>query len=296
MLLNEMEIFYYIVEQQSFSKAAARLKVSKSFISKRLDKLEQELKVRLLSRNTRKLTLTEAGENFYRYCSSVVREGQKGYSMMSELQGKPSGLLKISIPPALALNLLSPLFSKFLRRYPEVILDVELESRLVDLVKEGYDLALRSAKLESSNLSAQKIFTIKSVICATPNYLRKHGEITTSSDLSKASHNCAAYSESKSVDYLKLTKQHHEELVHVKGNFISNQLDLIKRLVMQDVCVGVLPEFMVINELQNKQLIQCLSHYTLPTSNLYAVYLEREFMLPRLSCFLDMVKSYLGEQ
>ena len=114
MLLNEMEIFYYVVEQKSFSKAAERLRVSKSFISKRMTKLEQSLKVRLISRSTRKLTLTEAGKNFYHCCANVVREGEKGYSMIHAMQGKPAGLLKISIPPALALNLIEPMLLKFL--------------------------------------------------------------------------------------------------------------------------------------------------------------------------------------
>lgn len=293
MLLNEMEIFYHVVEQQSFSKAAQRLGVSKSFISKRMTKLEQDLRIRLISRSTRKLTLTEAGENFYRYCVNVVQEGEKGYSMMSELQGKPAGRLKISIPPALALNLISPVFSKFLTQYPEVILDIELESRLVDLVKEGYDLALRSAVLESSNLIAQKIYTIENVICATANYLQNHGILKTPSDL--VNHNCAVYSDSKTIGQITLQKQQHIEKIHVKGNFMSNHLDLIKQQVLSDTCLGILPKFMVTNELKNKQLIQCLEDYTLPTNNLYAIYPEREFMLPRLSLFLKIVKNYLCE-
>lgn len=294
MLLNEMEIFYYVVEQQSFFKAAERLGVSKSFISKRMTKLEQDLRVRLISRSTRKLTLTEAGKNFYQYCTRVVQEGEKAYSMMNELQGKPSGLLKVSIPPALAINLISPVLPKFLAQFPEVILDIELESRLVDLVKEGYDLALRSAILESSNLIAQNIFTYKNVICATTRYLQDHGIPTTGMDL--AQHNCAVYSGSKSIGQIKLIKQQQTETIHIKGNMMSNQLDLIKQLVLSDTCLAILPEFMVITELQNKTLVKCLESYTLPTNNLYAIYPEREFMLPKLSHFLDMIKDYLANR
>lgn len=289
MLLNEMGIFYHVVEQQSFSRAAERLGVSKSFISKRMTKLEQDLKIRLIARSTRKLRLTEAGEQFYRYCTNVVQEGEKAYSMVSELQGKPAGQLKISIPPALALNLVFPVFSKFLTQYPDVILDIELETRLVDLVKEGYDLALRSAILESSNLIAQKIYTIKNVICATTNYLQNHGILKKPADL--VHHNCALYSDSKSRGQIKLQKQKQTETIHVKGNFMSNHLDLIKQLVLSDACLGILPEFMVTNELSNKKLIPCLGDYTLPSNNLYAIYPEREFMLPRLSAFLKMIKE-----
>tara|TARA_B100000989_G_C19531008_1_gene469866 strand:+ start:5366 stop:6250 length:885 start_codon:yes stop_codon:yes gene_type:complete len=292
MLLNEMEIFYHVVEQRSFSKAAERLRVSKSFISKRINKLEQDLSVRLVSRSTRKLTLTEAGENFYRQCAKVVYEGEKGYSIVSELQGRPSGLLRISIPPALAMNLITPVFSKFLAEHPEVTLDIELESRLVDIVKGGYDLALRSAKLESSNLIAQKIYTINNVICATKEYLTTHGTPTTPTEL--INHNCAIYSYAKFPGRIELSRQGRKETLILRGNFMSNHLDLIKKLILSNTALGFLPEFMVDNELKNKHLTLCLPDYKLPTSNLYAIYPEREFMLPKLKLFLDMLKSYLS--
>lgn len=290
MLLNEMEIFYYVIEEQSFSKAARRLDVSKSFISKRINRLERTLKTRLISRSTRKISLTEAGENFYRYCSEVVQSAEKGYSLINELQGKPAGRLKISIPPALALNLLSPVFSQFLTKYPEVILDVKLESRLVDIIKEGYDLALRSAVLESSNLIAKKILVIKNVICATPAYLKKNKPLKKPADL--VYHNCAVYSEAKYPGHIKLIKDSVEETVHLTGNFMSNHLDLAKQLVLRNHCLGVFPEFMVIKELKEKRLVRCLEDYNLPASNLYAIYPEKEFMLPRLKLFLLEIQKY----
>lgn len=293
MLLNEMEIFYHVVTQQSFSKAAARLGVSKSFISKRMTKLEHDLQTRLIARSTRKLMLTEAGENFFRQCVQVVQAGEKGYAMMSELSGKPAGVLKISVPPALAVNLLAPFFSEFLTQCPDVKLDVQLENRLVDLVKEGYDLALRSAILESSNLIAQKIFTIKNKICGTKNYFKIHGMPKTPADLMQ--HNCAVYSDAKILGQIQLVKQNTAETIQVNGNFLSNHLDLIKQMLLQHTCLGVLPEFMVRQELQNNQLVECLADYELPTTNLYAIYPEREFMLPKTSVFLQMLKSYLGK-
>lgn len=117
--------------------------------------------------------------------------------MIRELQGKPTGRLKLSIPPALALNLVWPVLPTFLKQYPDVKLDVKLESRLVDLVKEGYDLALRSAVLESSNLIAQKIATVNQVICATATYLNYRGTPNIPADLTQ--HNCALYSGSGSA-------------------------------------------------------------------------------------------------
>ncbi|NNM60211.1 MAG: LysR family transcriptional regulator [Legionellales bacterium] len=270
---------------------ADKLGVSKSFISKKLTKLEQQLKARLIVRTTRKLILTEAGKDFYHYCTNVVQEGEKAFAMMNELRGNPSGLLKISIPPALALHMLTPLFTQFLSMYPDITLDIELESRVVDLVKEGYDLALRSTKLVSSNLIAQKIFSGKNIICATERYLAKNGELAKASDL--VNHNCGVYSDSKSKNQITLIHNQHQETVFVKGNFMSNHLELIKQLVLSDTCIGFFPEFMVSNELKNKQLIRCLENYLLPTSPVFAIYPEREFMLPKLRVFLEMLKIYL---
>lgn len=291
MLLDEMEIFYYVVEFKSFSKAAAHLNVSKSYISKKITKLEQELKIHLLSRSTRKLTLSEAGENLYQFCANIVREGQDAYSMLSELKGKPSGVLKISMPPALGVHFISSMLPQFLLNYPEVKLDIQLENRLVDLLKEGYDLVLRSAVLESSNLIAQRIYSINTIICATETYLQTHSALNVASDLEK--HNCLIYNYSKKAAYLTLIKNNKQEMIHIQGNFMSNHLDLIKQMVLNNVGIGILPRFMVNNELQAKMLKHCLPTYRLPESELYAIYPERKFILPKLRVFLDMLKSHL---
>ncbi|MBX3710021.1 MAG: LysR family transcriptional regulator, partial [Gammaproteobacteria bacterium] len=270
MLLNEMEIFYYVVEFKSFSKAASRLKVSKSFISKKIYKLEHDLKVNLISRSTRKLTITEAGESFYRYCANIVHQGNEAYSMINELQGKPSGRLKISMPPALGLNLITPMLSKFLSQYPEISLDIELENKLVDLLEEGYDLALRSSILKSSNLIAQKIYSIKNVICATEKYLETHSKLNMPSDLEK--HNYATYSYAKISNQITLTKNNRDEIIHTKGNLTSNHLDLIKQMVLDNFCIAILPEFMVKDEIKAGKIKLCLIDYQLPENPLYAVY------------------------
>ncbi|MCF6767845.1 LysR family transcriptional regulator [Thiotrichales bacterium 19S11-10] len=294
MLLDEMRIFYHVVQQQSFSKAAERLGVSKSHISKMITKLEEDINSRLISRSTRKLLLTEAGESFYEYCSKVVETGEQGYAAMNELNGKPTGVLKISIPPALALNMLSDIFSKFLLDYPDITLDIRLENHTVDLIKDGYDLALRSAVLESSNLIAQRIYTFNHIICATHNYLNHKGIPNTPKDLSR--HNFAIYGDSKSASKIVLKKQQNEETINITGNFVSNQLDLIKKFMLQDACICTLPEFMITNELKDQKVVKCLEDYTTPTSNVYAIYPEREFMLPKVRLFLQILKQYFTNE
>lgn len=291
MLLNEMEIFYYVAEFKSFSKAADKLTVSKSFISKRIAKLEKELRVRLLTRSTRKLILTEAGENFYHHCQHVVEEATKGYSIMGELKGKPTGTLKISLPPALGMNLLAPMLSSFNKKYPDIILDVELENRIVDLISENYDLVLRFAKLEDSNLIVQKILSCKNFLCATPQYLKYHGKPETPDDLEQ--HNFAMYSHSKNAKQIKFIKNKIQDIVYIQGNFMSNHLDLIKEVVLKNLCMGVFPEFMVSRELNNGRLKICLAEHQIIETHFYAIYPEREFMPLKLKLFLDMLREYL---
>lgn len=183
MLLNEMEIFFTVVMQSSFSKAADRLGVSKSFISKKISKLEADLQVRLLHRSTRRLVLTEAGKAFFKCCDKVVKEAQTAYSVVSELQGQPSGTLKISMPPAFGLHMMQDVLSEYIEKFPNVTLNVHLDNRLVDVIKDNYDLVFRSANLESSNLIAQRILKIESILCASPGYLAKHGQPTIPQDL-----------------------------------------------------------------------------------------------------------------
>lgn len=291
LLLNDIEIFYHVIEQKSFSKAAERLGYSKSFISKRITKLEKELKIRLISRTTHKLSLTEAGRKLYLSSLKIIDESERAFSMLGELQDKPSGLLRISVPPALGLNLLAPFIPQFLKKFPEVNVEMQLETHVVNLVQDGYDLALRSAKLESSNLIARKICQINYGIYATSQYLSDKKMLSTPSDL--IFHNCASYTNSISPREITFIKDKKKATVFFKSNFTSNHLDLIKKMVMNDVCVGFLPDFMVLEEVKANQLIQCLPNYRLASSSLYAIYPEREFNLLKLTYFLSMLQEFL---
>lgn len=289
MLLNEMEIFYCVAELKSFSKAAHKLGVSKSFVSKKITQLEHALKAQLLFRSTRKLTLTEAGSNFQQYCTKIVKIAEQSYSAISELQGKPAGSLKISAPPALALYLLMPLLPKFMQQNPDVSLNIQLESHIVNLIEEGYDLALRSGKLVSSNLISQRVYTGKNLICASPAYLQRHGKPKTPADLKK--HNFAIYSQTKSAQSIKITKDTQEITTDIQGNFISNHLDLIKKIALNHLYMAILPEFMVKKEIKNGELVACLTHYQLQKFHFYAIYPAKEFVAPKVKAFIKMIKD-----
>ena len=291
MLLDEMEIFYYVVELNSFSKAAKRLGVSNSLISKRISKLERTMAVNLLTRSTRKLSLTEAGKAFYQHCANVVKQAEQGYDMLAELQGAVSGTLKIAAPPALAIHKLGAVIDAFITHHPDVRLELHLDSRLVDTIAGAFDLVLRSAQLESSNLIAQKLMDIQNIICATPDYWQQHPLPQRPDEL--ANHCWAVYGHSNQIKTLTLHHKSQENHVTINSRVCCSSLEAIKAMVMQNTCVAALPAFMVDDLLQSGQLLSCLPPYRLTPSPLYALYPKRDFMPPKVTVFLSYLKQHL---
>jgi len=286
-----MEIFYYVVKLKNFSRAAIKLSLSKSQVSKRITQLEKELQTKLLTRSTRQLTLTETGKVFYEYCSNIVNEAEKSHHIIEALQAKPKGLLKISIAPALGLTILKDMLPSFFKENPQVVLDLQLENRIIDIIQEGFDLAIRSAALPDSNLVAQKIGTIDTVICATPKYLKTHHFPKNPSELHQ--HNCCYYSYPKPDTQWHFAKNGSTEIISIKGNLCSNQLQLIKQMALQNICIGKFPYFMVKNEIETGKLEICLPHYQLPKQNLYVVYPNKDYMPLKVKAFITTLKNYL---
>lgn len=290
MLANEMILFYHVVRLKSFSQAAEKLKLSKAFVSKHISQLEKELKVRLLLRNTRQLSLTEAGEIFYSQCEKLFELAQHSYENMANLRNQPSGTLKITAPPALAIHLLAKPFAEYQNRYSEVDLNVILESQLVDLIQQGYDLAIRSAILPDSNLVARKLVTLNYWLCASPAYLQQHGAIDHPDQL--AQHRFAIYSSQTATNKLEFIRGKRAFTVTVEGQFQSNQLDLIAQMVMAGSCVAVLPEFMAAAGVADGRLSICLANYRLPAKPLYVIYPQREFVPLKVKTFIELLNSH----
>lgn len=259
MLANEMILFYHVVHLKSFSQAAKKLGLSKAFVSKHIVQLENELKIRLLLRSTRQLKLTEAGEIFYLECEKMFGLEQNSYENMENLRNQPAGTLKISMPPALALHLLAKPLADYQMRYPEVKLNIVLESQIIDLVQQGYDLAIRSAILPDSNLIARKLVMQNYLLCATPQYLQKNGAIDHPDQL--AQHHFGVFSLGTSTQTLEFIRGNRQFKIMVEGRFQSNQLDLIAKMVFAHCCVAVLPEFMAATAIAKGQLIKCLEKY-----------------------------------
>lgn len=293
LLVNEMMIFYYVVQLQSFSQAAEKLGVSKSFISKHITQLENDLKTRLLTRSTRQLSLTQAGEIFYQHCQNLFKISEESYEAIVNLRNQPSGILKISAPPAFANHLLATPLIEFSRMYPDIKLNMTLESHLVNVVQQGYDLIFRSsATLPDSNMIAQKIASFQYILCASPNYLKKHGAIKQPEQLSN--HIFANYSSGGFIKQLKFICDKKLTTIRINSHFQSNNLDFITQLTVNDCCLAVIPEFMVQGEIHKHQLIHCLPHYQLAEIPIYLMHPQRELTPLKVKVFIKFIKNYFA--
>ena len=239
--IASLPVFVAVVECGSFSLAAKQLNLTKSAISKRINQLEDDLGIRLLNRTTRKLSLTEAGERYFEYASQALNLAQQGVDAVSELQGSPQGRLKITVPMSFGVLHIAPLISEFLARYPKIEVDLNLEDKMVDLVKDGFDLGIRIGELTSSNLIAKRLAPCKSVLCASPDYLEEFGTPQKPSDL--VGHNCLRYSYFRGGVEWMFINNGSEYKVLPKGNFIVNNSEAIRQLLLRGSGIAQLPTF-----------------------------------------------------
>tara|TARA_R110000868_G_scaffold8205_3_gene42505 strand:+ start:101630 stop:102505 length:876 start_codon:yes stop_codon:yes gene_type:complete len=291
--MNEMEIFAAVVEAGSFSKAGERLNVSKSFISKKISKLEDELKVKLIQRSTRSLNLTEAGTLFYQHAKTILEGANAAYEAMADMQGKVKGRLRVTMAPGLARQL-TAVITSLLAEHPELTISLETEQRQVDIVNEGFDLAFRSANLNDSNLIARQITSLTTSLVATPGYLAKHGTPKTPDDLTQ--HNCCTYTNNKRLQQLIFIKHDKPTLVEVNGNLVTNDSQVILQSVLSGTHMMMLPDYMIEDYLVSGELVRCLPDYHMAEHPLYAMYPDREYLPMKTKVFIETVKAYFSQQ
>lgn len=291
MHIHEMLIFYHVGQLKSFSQAALRLSVSKSHVSKHISQLEAALQVSLLNRSTRQLSLTQEGVVFHQHCQAMFEQAQLGYDAIDQLRQQATGTLKISIPPALALYHLQEPLCEFLNLHREVRANIVLDSRIEDIVEQGYDLAFRSAILPDSNLIAQKIADFDNVLCVSPAYIEQYGAIESLEDLAKQ--RLAVYGNEIMPRSLSFTFDQQPLSVTITPYVCSNNLEFLKQMTLSGGCVAILPEFMIRQALQERQLLHCLPTYLSATSPLYAIYPDRKFITLRVKRFVELFKQYL---
>ena len=287
-ILPYLETFSAVVENGSFTAAADALGISKPVVSKQVSLLERQLGVQLLHRTTRRLQLTQAGEVFASYSRRIMSDVREAEQSVLPLQSEPQGRLKISAPESLAISLLPEVLLSFQQKFPRIELDIHISGRLVDLVEDGIDVALRVGKLEDSSLIARLLMPCGFHTCASPEYLKKHGKPQHPSELEK--HNCLVYSQAPHPDnWLFRGDQGKSISIKVNGNLRSDAGNILMNAALNGNGIFIGPTFMVASALEEGQLETVLDQYTLVTTGLYVVYPYSKFVSTKVRAFVDFI-------
>ena len=291
---RELETFVTVVETGSFVAAAEKLLISKSVASRIVQDLEERLGGRLLQRTTRRLSLTDSGRTYYQRCKQILEELQEADDDVGVASGKAVGLLKVSAPVTFGVLYLADLWGRFLREHPQVTLDVSLGDRLVDLVGEGYDLAVRiTAQPQDTSLVARKLAATRMVMCASPQYLERHGTPGTPADL--AGHQFVGYSYAATGDTWKLQSPLGPETLRAEPRLRANNGDTCKAAALAHLGIIFQPAFIVSTELQQGRLVEILADRHAEKVNIYAVYPSRRLLSAKVRALVEFLAAAMRD-
>jgi DNA-binding transcriptional LysR family regulator len=288
-----MVTFARVVEAKSFTAAAAKLGVSKAAVSMRVAALEHELKLTLLHRTTRKLTLTPEGTALYEHCARVASAADDAALAVTGAGSEPRGALRVNAPIAFAEDYLAAPMAAYLERYPGVRIDLTLGDRTVDLVEEGIDVAIRiTMKLKGAGLVARKLATDRTVLCAAPAYLARKGQPESPSDL--LHHDCLVYSLLRTGDEWRFREPTTKEVfaIPVEGRFTAASGAVLRHAAVAGMGLAVLPRFMIAADLAAGRLRVALDSLHAPPLGIYAVYPESKRPPSKVRAFVDLLSAH----
>jgi DNA-binding transcriptional LysR family regulator len=291
MQLDDMRIFVATVDARNFTTAANRLSLSKQLVSRRVMALEESLGVRLLIRNTRKLAVTDLGQEFYERARRILGEVTDAEQAMSLRRASPHGLLRVSAPMSFGMVHLSPLVAMFLKQHGDVRFDMELSDRIVDVVGEGFDMAIRIGTLADSTLIAQKLAEVRMVACCSPQYLRRRGTPATPAELER--HACLLYGHGGPATWEFVVDGAHKA-VEVHGPLRANNGELIRDAAIAGLGIARLPDFIVAGGIRTGQLVEVLEPFLLHASALYAVYPQHRQSSTTIQAFTAFLREQLA--
>ena len=293
-VLSAMEVFVRVIKLQSFSLAARDLGVSSSSVSKQVSHLEKHVGAALLERTTRRLSVTEAGAAYYEKCRLILSQVEQAEMLVTELQGNPCGLLKVSSDMAFGSQLLSKAISLFIEKYPDIQLEVVLDDGATGILKEGMGLAFRVAESIPSNadLVIREIALIPQVLCATPEYLALHGEPQVPEDLGE--HNCLLNVLSDTNGWV-LNNAEGVHVVQVKGNLRVNNPLVNIEVMRAHKGISKLARFEADRLIEEGVIKVLLPNYEVTAQRLFVALPERQYKNYKAGLFIEFVEEWLGE-
>lgn len=291
--IDAMRAFVTVVSEGSFTRAADRLELSPQLVSKYVSQLEHHLGTRLLNRTTRKIHLTEAGARYHQRAQQVLNDIDDMENQLGDLQGEARGRLRISAPVSFAIRHMAPLLAEFQAAHPAVGVDLQLNDRKVDIVEEGFDIALRIGHLKSSSLIARRIAPVRLVMCAAPAYLARHGTPRQPEDL--RDHRYLRYSYMDPEAGQPVFRWLQSEGGSRDSDLVSNNGDVLVEAAIAGAGIAIQPTFIAGEAIRDGKLRILLPDHEPEPLALYAVYAHRQLLASKVRSFIDFLDGYFGD-
>lgn len=291
--LQAMQLFVRVVDSGSFTAAADQMDISRALASKLIQTLEENLGVRLLNRTTRRLSLTEPGQNYYQRISELLASLAEAEAEAAELQVEPRGKLRVTAPMSFAIGHLAPAIAEFQKRYPRVEVELELNDRQVDLVQEGYDMAIRISRLADSSLVARRIAPARLALAASPAYLAARGNPRHPDEL--AAHTCLIYTLMPRPHEWTLVRKGETFHAKVSGVLAVNNGDFLLSAAIAGLGIVLTPTFIGGDALRDGRLVRVLPEWEAPATAIHAVYPQTRALPAKTRLLIDfLVERYSG--
>lgn len=279
--------FVFVAESGSFTQASKKLAISTAQVSRQVSALEQRLGVKLFYRTTRKVALTEEGRIFYQDCRNVLDGLEAAERAITNLQTKPQGKIKLTAPVTFGEQHILPLLNNFMLQYPEVQVSAYLSNQQLDLVEQGFDLAIRVGKLADSTLMAKSLGKRTNYVCASPAYVKQFGAPTSLSELT--THRCLL----GTLDYWQFRDSGREKQVRIAGKLQYNSGFGLLDAALKGLGIVQLPDYYVESHLQSNSLVTLLDEYRAPDQDIWAIYPQNRQLSPKIRLLVDYLADCL---
>lgn len=290
---TEMELFVQVAETGSLNRAAEKLGLSNAAASRHLSALEERLGARLVERNTRRLYLTETGQDFVRRCRGILADVQEAEAAVNASTQNPTGLLRVTASLSFSVLHIAPLLDAYTSRYPQVTVHVEVANRYLDIIDNNIDVAIRTRETEpDSGITIRRLAETRRILAASPGYLAKHG---TPRDLDELSlHRLLIYTNANNPNELRFTRDASTRVLHVRGLLESNDGQVLRAAALTGMGILVQPTYILWDDLQAGRLVPLLSDWELPRLTMNIAYPSRKYLSAKVRTFIDFVADHFA--
>ncbi|MCG9554681.1 LysR family transcriptional regulator [Vibrio sp. Isolate31] len=291
-LLSEMGIFVNVVELGSFSKTAVKLGVSPSSISRSVTRLENALEIKLLNRSTRQVKLSTDGEEVFRMCCEMLNNAKEAVSAAKARSSEYTGRLKVAAPKALSKQVLTPIILAFMKKYPNIQLQLTIAEEYIDPINEEIDLVIHITSLPVEGLVATTLGSRNNVLCASPDYIERHGTPKSPTDIHN--HNCICLTEKLSDRVWHFSNGVCSESIQVDGNFSVNHSEIRREAVLEGMGISMFPDFSVQEYIKSGAIVPILGEWRVGASKqqfVVAQYIQSKFVPKQLKVFVNFLKE-----